>query len=184
MDEEKEIWKIYKKNRQCVWEVSNFGRVKKNGEIYECKKTSSGYLVFCSGIYLHKAIAEMFIPNPDNKPHVDHIDTNKLNNHVDNLRWCTQKENCNNPLSIQHYSETMKGNKNRSGKKSSIETKKKLSEATKGHIVSIETRKKISESNKGKFRSELSKKKISESHKGIFKGRSWFLGSDGKRHWV
>lgn len=48
---------------------------------------------------LHRIIAETFIPNPDKLPVVDHIDTDKTNNRVENLRWVTQKENNHNPLS-------------------------------------------------------------------------------------
>lgn len=46
----------------------------------------------------HKLVAEAFIPNPDNLPEVDHIDANKDNNCVENLRWVTHKENCIHPL--------------------------------------------------------------------------------------
>lgn len=46
---------------------------------------------------VHRLVAEAFIPNADNKPFVDHIDTNQINNKVDNLRWVTAKENSNNP---------------------------------------------------------------------------------------
>jgi len=48
--------------------------------------------------YVHRLIAEAFIPNPDNKKYVDHIDTNRKNNCVANLRWVTGSENRNNPI--------------------------------------------------------------------------------------
>ena len=56
----------------------------------------SGYIRLCINgkpRLLHRLIAEAFIPNPDNKPEVNHIDGNPSNNRVDNLEWVTHYEN-------------------------------------------------------------------------------------------
>lgn len=58
---------------------------------------------------IHRLVANHFIPNPDNKPHVNHIDANKLNNHYSNLEWCTHQENITHARKSGLYPERMRG---------------------------------------------------------------------------
>lgn len=50
---------------------------------------------------IHRLVALVFLPNPEHKEQVDHINTVITDNRVDNLRWATAKENSNNPISLR-----------------------------------------------------------------------------------
>ena len=93
-----EIWKDVE-GWEGVYEVSNAGRIRKNGKILKCGVWSRYKVVRlrekerASTVYVHRLVAKSFIPNPEMKPIVNHIDGNKLNNNVCNLEWCTKQEN-------------------------------------------------------------------------------------------
>lgn len=78
--------------------ISSLGRFKnKKGIIMkDYKPHHSGYIYVRVNIQkyaLHRLVAQTFIPNHENKPFVNHIDGNKMNNAVTNLEWCTCSEN-------------------------------------------------------------------------------------------
>ena len=110
-----EVWKDVP-NYEGIYKASNFGRIKmvkrtlidslgkKINKKEHILKPRTGNRYYMIALYkngkredllLHRVIAQTFIPNPENKPFVNHKDENCFNNCSDNLMWCTQKENMN-----------------------------------------------------------------------------------------
>lgn len=180
-----EIWKDIQ-GYEGLYQVSNKGRVKSlnryvnyKGTLYfkherilkqNIQKAGNNKrcaVVLCKNsktksIRVHRLVAEAFIPNPESKPFIDHIDTDSTNNNVENLRWVTAKENSNNPITLKHQSEVKKGHPYW-GRPLTEDERKKISVANTGRHPSDETRKKLSESHKGKKWSEESRQKLSKS---------------------
>lgn len=124
-----EIWKDIE-GFEGLYQVSNMGRVRSldryikgfnhgkehirliKGQILANQTETHGYSQVqlhygdrnkVKSVLVHKLVARAFIPNPENKPCVDHISTVKTDNRVENLRWVSYKENANNPISLEHY---------------------------------------------------------------------------------
>lgn len=110
-----EVWKDI--NDFPNYQVSNFGRIKskerftrvgirnvkyilRKEKILKPLKITNGYLGIrlyngenVKTFKIHRLVANHFIPNPKNYPQVNHIDGNKLNNHIENLEFCSHKHN-------------------------------------------------------------------------------------------
>lgn len=104
----KEIWRPVV-GLEDAYEVSNFGEIRniKTSLLRRLNKDRKGYLYASlwknnkgKCVKAHRAVAEAFIPNPLNKPQVNHKDCNVSNNHVSNLEWCTPKENSQHMVNL------------------------------------------------------------------------------------
>ena len=96
-----------KQFRDTPYFVTEDGRVFRNGREKKFGLTNKGYKQVDLWISnkrkhksIHRMVAEVYIPNPDNKPCVNHIDGDKLNNYYFNLEWVTLKENSQHSVNV------------------------------------------------------------------------------------
>ena len=170
-----EVWKDID-GYNGKYQVSNFGRVKKlqheytdthgsgrhriiDAHIVTASVAKVGYYMvdlYFNGrrkrCYVHRLVAQAFIPNPYDLPQVNHKDENKLNNAITNLEWCTPGYNV-------RY-----GN----GRTKSVITRRKNGTY---ENISEAARKHLSDSMKGKKKSALHRQHISEGRKRMFEER-------------
>ena len=156
---EQEQWKpIQEFNGE--YEVSNLGRVRSMKRYYGMVGRIMPQTIQRKGYYavtfhmnnkaycrkVHRLVIEAFTPNPDSLPCINHIDGNKLNNHVSNLEWCTYQAN------MQHAVRTGLTHPHQW----TDEERKQISERNKGQRVSDEQRAKLSAALKGRSRPDVS----------------------------
>lgn len=89
------------KNTYVVYENGDIVNVRTNRLLKPLSKGNNYKRVSIYGVgkfYIHRILANAFIPNPDNLPIVNHIDGDRTNNSLENLEWCTYSENTKNAI--------------------------------------------------------------------------------------
>ncbi len=97
------------------WQISSHGSIRdSNGNAVYCYDNGNGYVKCCLG-YIHRLVASVFLPNPDEHKSVHHIDNDKANNHASNLQWCSQSHNtrkaCQDGLTKRYHGASNKMSK-------------------------------------------------------------------------
>lgn len=105
--------------RQYVSHGKTAGVYVRKGKVLKQTLNSHGYPVVSihvpgkaqKVVAVHKLVAKTFIENPNNEPQINHIDGNKENNRVENLEWCSAKENLRHAfrIGLNHGSKPWKG---------------------------------------------------------------------------
>lgn len=122
-----EVWRPIA-GYEGLYEVSSLGQVRSldriineifkgtpytrniKGRVLRQRKIYRGYCAITlknKSLFIHRIVAEAFVPNPDNLPEINHKDENKLNNRADNLEWCDRLYNVNYGTGIQRREKTI-----------------------------------------------------------------------------
>lgn len=185
-----EIWKpILNCDRYVVSNLGNVRHVNKTTCLYQ--GNWGDYHIVRLGKYggshlVHRLVAQAFVPNPEDKPQVNHKDGNKHNNCADNLEWVTASENAQHAIRTGLHVYTPEVRKAISdglkGKPKSEEHRRKIAIAA--HNLSDEDRRKKSEY--ARNRTPEHRKHLSEAHKGHHPSeetlRKMSIAQQGKTH--
>lgn len=106
---QKEIW-LPVQSYEGLYEVSNMGKIRNKFRLMKLHLKNNGYVEICLSknrnkkfILVHRLVAQHFIPNLINGLVVNHKDFNKQNNSVENLEWCTQRQNIDHCMLGDHH---------------------------------------------------------------------------------
>ena len=189
-----EQWKDIK-GYEGIYQVSTLGRVRRLAGGIETERGNrylpgrmkkavlvDGYLYY--SLYIndveercaaHRLVAAAFIPNPENKPHINHLNGDKTDNRAENLEWCTRSENMRHALATGLWKQyDRQGEKNPMfGKHHSADAKQKIADVHRGTHHSEETKRKMSETRHKMKLSETHKQRIGENARKANTGRKW-----------
>ena len=143
-----ETWKIIEDYPN--YKVSTSGKVKSyiSGKILKAGSTKKGYKIvslYNKSYYVHRLVAKMFIPNPENKTDVNHKNFNTGDNRLINLEWCTRSENMKHLINNSNWRPNVNKigviqldlNNNEINTFTSIKEASRLTNSNGSHIVSV-----------------------------------------------
>lgn len=172
MDNEK--WEL---NKLGLY-ISDKGNIKYNNKLLKQHNNGNGYFYInfkYKRYYVHRLVAESYIPNPDNKPQINHKDLNKANNEASNLEWVTPSENIRHLFKNGHPGGFKKGCNHWLGRHHTEKSKKKMSESHKGKSWTKTQREKLILTRQGKNNPMYGKHHTLDSRKKMSESRKKYL---------